>query len=164
VKTKITTTIATVFILIVSVSVARSQETTSPAATTQTSEAGRVSLSEQPTAQDASGNSALTARLITPVSELMGTPLAPIRSVRFQMQNVSSSDFLYASGWVVFFNAEGVRCGAGMWTMNVLAQNETIETDAPGLRLTCQPTAWRIEATNLIAPRVVVAPTAPIAP
>ena len=159
-STKIITTIAALFILIVSVSVARSQETTTTAATPQTSEEGRVSLSEQPTARDASGNSALTARLITPVSELTGTPLAPIRNVRFQMQNVSSSDFLYASGWVVFFNAEGVRCGAGMWTMNVLAQNETIETDAPGLRLTCQPVAWRIEATNLIAPRVVL----PIAP
>jgi hypothetical protein len=120
-----------------------------------------VPLSEQPIARDALESPAISARLITPVNELMGTPLAPIRNVRFQLQNISSSDFLYASGWVVFFNAEGVRCGAGMWTTNVLAQNETMETDAPGLRLTCQPTAWRIEATNLIAPRVVVAPTAP---
>ncbi len=140
--------IAALVVLISCACIVRAQETTAP----ENANALRVPLTEQPSALDAAGSRALGARLVTPPTELVGTPAAPVRNVRFQMQNLSRLTYLYASGWVVFFDAVGARCGAGQWTTNVLAPNETVELDAPGLRLTCAPAAWRIEATNLILP------------
>jgi hypothetical protein len=34
--------------------------------------------------------------------------------------------------------------------LNALAPGEAAETDAPGLRLECTPSSWRIVATNLL--------------
>lgn len=145
-KTKI---IATLFIMgVVSAFTVRAQES----GATQNADDNRVPLTEQPIAFDATRQRALTARLVTPTTELNGTANAPVRNVRFRMLNLTTTTYVYASGWITFYDAEGLRCGAGQWTVSALTPNEAIETDVPGMRLTCTPVTWRIEATNLIAP------------
>jgi len=46
-----------------------------------------------------------------------------------------------------------VRCGEGVFKTEALAANESLETDSPGIRISCSPTSWRIVATSLV-PRV----------
>ena len=109
-----------------------------------------VPLAEQAVAHDEAGQPALGARLRT--TGLSGTPDAPPRVVRFVLENRGSAKLSYVSGWVTFYDAQGVRCGEALWKQDALAPGELAETDAPGLRLTCSPVAWRIAATNLVAP------------
>ena len=108
----------------------------------------RVSLTEQAVAQDASESPALTARLRT--TDLHATPDSPITDVRLVVSNSSPSVYTYVAGWATFYDADGVRCGEGLFKINALTPGEAAETDTPGIRLVCSPSTWRILATNLL--------------
>lgn len=108
----------------------------------------RVALTEAATAFDADGRVALHGRLRT--TALAGTQDAPARNVLLTVENRSQFFYNYVSGSATFYDANGVRCGEGMWKVGTLAVGETAEVDTPGLRLTCTPTTWRIIAINLL--------------
>ena len=108
----------------------------------------RVGLEEQAIALDSMGQTALSGQLVT--RALSGTPDAPVRNVRFILENRSTIFYTYVSGTVTFYDERGVRCGEGEFTLNALAPGEQAEVDAPGLRLACAPRAWRIVANNLL--------------
>lgn len=108
----------------------------------------RVPLTQAAIALDASGAPALEATLRT--TALNGAPDAPVTNVRIVLKNVSPSFLTYTSGLVTFYDSAAVRCGEGLFKLDALAQNESAETDAPGLRITCAPASWRIVATNLV--------------
>jgi hypothetical protein len=109
----------------------------------------RVALTQAAIAFDANGASALEATLRT--TALNGAPDAPVTNVRIVIKNVSPAFLTYVSGLATFYDSTGVRCGEGVFKLDALAQNESAETDAPGLRITCAPATWRIVATNLLA-------------
>jgi hypothetical protein len=108
----------------------------------------RVALAEAATAYDAQGRAAIGARLNT--AGLAATADAPVRNVSIVVQNRGAFFYDYASGWVTFYDAQGVRCGAGLWKVEAFAPGESAEVDAPGLRLTCTPSTWRVVALNLL--------------
>ncbi len=108
----------------------------------------RVSLAEQAAANDAEGRAALAGRLRT--TDLKGAVDSPVTNVRLVLENRSQFFYNYVSGWATFYDAEGVRCGEGLFKLDALATGEAAETDTPGLRLTCAPATWRIVATNLL--------------
>ena len=116
--------------------------------TTRASEQ-RVPLTQTAIALDAKGAAALEGTLRT--TALNGAPDAPVMNVRLVLKNVSTSFLTYVSGLATFYDGGGVRCGEGVIKVDALAQNESAETDAPGLRITCTPATWRIVATNLLA-------------
>lgn len=107
-----------------------------------------VPLTQQAVALDAKGAPALAARLGT--TSLNGTPDAPVQNVRLIVENRSPYFYNYVSGWVTFYDAQGVRCGEGSFKVDALASGESAETDTPGLRITCAPGSWRIAATTLL--------------
>lgn len=131
------------FLMCGALSVRAQQTSTQGAATEQ-----RVGIEEQPVALDSSGHTALGAQLVT--KALAATPDAPLRNVRFIIENRSQSPYTYVSGRVTFYDDKGVRCGEGQFTLNALAVNEQAEVDAPGLLLTCTPRSWRIIADSLL--------------
>ena len=108
----------------------------------------RVALTEAATAFDAQGRAALGGRLRT--ATLAGTQDAPTRNVLIVVENRSGFFYNYVSGSATFYDANGVRCGEGLWKVGTLAVGEAAEVDTPGLRLTCTPTTWRIVAINLL--------------
>ncbi|MCU1264436.1 MAG: hypothetical protein JWM21_754 [Acidobacteria bacterium] len=108
----------------------------------------RAPLTQMAVAFDSSSKPALEATLRT--TSLNGAPDAPVMNIRVVVKNVSSSFLTYVSGLVTFYDSAGVRCGEGLFKVDALAQNESAETDAPGLRITCAPASWRIVATNLL--------------
>ena len=108
----------------------------------------RVALAAQPVALDGLGRPALGARLVT--TALSGLPDAPVRNARVIIENRSEFFYTYASGWVTFYDGEGVRCGEGIFKLDALAPAESAETDLPGLRLKCTPVSWRVVATDLV--------------
>jgi hypothetical protein len=119
----------------------------------------RVGLEEQAIALDSVGQTALSGQLVT--RALSGTPDAPVKNVRFILENRSTLFYTYVTGTVTFYDERGVRCGEGEFTLNALAPGEQAEVDAPGLRLACAPRAWRIVANNLLTRATDVAkPTA----
>src|SRR6266700_3796652 len=140
VRIRIVTMLAAVFAF--SVGVASAQQETAGAAEQ------RVPLTQAAIAHDAKGAAALEATLRT--TALNGAPDAPVTNIRIVIKNVSSSFLTYVSGLATFYDAGGVRCGEGLFKVDALAQNESAETDAPGLRVTCAPATWRIVATNLL--------------
>lgn len=107
-----------------------------------------VSLSERAVALDAQGRDALSGRLLT--ASLQGSPDSPIPNIRLTVENISPFFYEYVSGRVTFYDAQGVRCGEGLFKFDVLAPREIAETDTPGLRLACAPSTWRVVATNLL--------------
>jgi len=109
----------------------------------------RASLNQAATALDAAGAPALEATLRT--TSLNGAVDAPVTNARMVIKNVSSSSLTYASGTVTFYDNSGIRCGEGLFKLDALAQGESADTDAPGLRVTCSPSSWRIVALNLVA-------------
>ena len=109
----------------------------------------RAPLTEQPTAYDAQGRVALAARLRTPLP-LNGSPDVPTKNVRVVIENRSDVFYNYVSGWVTFYDAEGVRCGEGLYAAPAIAPGESVETDTPGLRLKCSPASWRVTAETLL--------------
>lgn len=126
----------------------RAQQATTTAQQQDSASGTIVALAEQPTAFDASGRAALVARLRT--TALNGSVDAPVLSVRFIVQNSSATFYAYVSGWVTFYDAEGVRCGEGQFKLDALAANESAEVDAPGIRINCSAVKWRIAAANLL--------------
>jgi hypothetical protein len=126
----------------------RAQETTTTSNTTQTPAEQPVALAQKAVALDAAGREALAASLLT--TTLQGTPEAPVKNVRFVVENRGASFYAYVSGAVTFYKEGGIRCGEGLFTLNALAPSESAELDAPGLRLECTPVSWRIVATNLM--------------
>lgn len=127
-----------------SATAARAQETT----TTQTPIEQPVALAQKAVALDAAGREALTGSLLT--TTLQGTPEAPVKNIRFIVENRGASFYTYVSGSVTFYKEGAIRCGEGLFTLNALAPSESAEVDAPGLRLECTPVSWRIVATNLM--------------
>ena len=118
----------------------------------------RVALTEAAVALDASGASTLEATLRT--TALNGAPDAPVTNVRIVVRNRSALAYSFVSGSMTFYDAAGVRCGEGVFKADSLAADESFETDAPGLRIRCAATTWRLVATNLV-PRIP--PNAPVA-
>ena len=119
-----------------------------------TQEAGaeqRVALDSQAVALDLLGRTAIAGQLLT--RALSGTPDAPVKNARFIIENRSAFFYNYVTGSVTFYDERGVRCGEGQFTLSALAPAEQVETNAPGLRLSCTPRTWRIVAKDLI-PRV----------
>src|ERR1051325_8370076 len=117
----------------------------------------RVALTEPAVALDASGAPALEATLRT--TALNGAPETPVTNIRMLVKNRSNVAYAFVAGSVTFYDAAGVRCGEGPFKADVLAPEETFETDSPGLRIRCEAASWRIVATNLV-PRM--SPNAPI--
>lgn len=107
-----------------------------------------VSLNDAAVALDGSGTPALEARLVT--TTLNGAPDMPVTNVRLVIRNVSTMVYGYVSGLVTFYDSSGIRCGEGTFKADVLATDESFETDAPGIRIHCAPRTWRIVATNLV--------------
>lgn len=142
-RTKIILACITFLVCGVSSVCAQQTSATQGAATEQ-----RVGIEEQPVALDSSGHTALAAQLVT--KALAATPDAPLRNVRFIIENRSQTPYTYVSGSVAFYDDKGVRCGEGQFTMNALAASEQAEVDAPGLLLTCTPRSWRIVADSLL--------------
>ncbi len=122
--------------------------TTSPATSEARPNETRVPLAEQAVALDNNGQSALAGRLRT--TTLTGTPDAPGHNSRIVLENRAAAFYTYVSGWATFYDAEGIRCGEGLWKAEAFAPGESVEVDTPGLRLTCAPVSWRIVATNLV--------------
>jgi hypothetical protein len=123
--------------------------------TTQDASERRVPLSESAVALDAQGQAALEGTLRT--TALNGAPDLPVMNIRLVVKNVSSRAYGYISGLVTFYDGSGVRCGEGLLKADVLAINEAIETDTPGIRIRCAPATWRLVATNLL-PRIPPGP------
>lgn len=146
--------LAAFFVVLCSALIATAQRTT-PAETNEK----RVPLTEAAVALDGTGAAALEATLRT--TSLAGSPEAPITNVRIVVKNVSAIPYAFVSGLLTFYDAAGVRCGEGVFKADALATNESFETDAPGLRIRCEPASWRLVAINLlprIAPNTLVAP------
>lgn len=108
----------------------------------------RVALTEVAVALDASGATALEATLRT--TALNGAPDTPVTNVRLVVRNRSAISYAFVSGAVTFYDAAGVRCGEGVFKADVLAVDESFETDIPGLRIRCDAASWRIIATHLL--------------
>lgn len=108
----------------------------------------RVALNQAALAIDSAGVSALEATLRT--TALNGAVDAPVTNIRIVVKNISSSFLTYAAGVVTLYDGSGVRCGEGIFKLNELAQNESADTDAPGLRVTCTPSTWRVVASSFV--------------
>ncbi len=115
---------------------------------TRVPEETRVALGEKAVAHDLDGVAVLEATLRT--TELNGAFDDPITNVRIVIRNTSATSYAFVSGVVTFYDAAGVRCGEGIFKADVLAGNESFETDTPGLRIRCQVSTWRIVATHLL--------------
>ena len=138
-----------VVVLLLSVGSSSAQEAT------QSATEQRVQLSEAAVALDVQGQAALEGTLRT--TSLHGAPDLPVMNIRLVIKNVSSRAYGYVSGLVTFYDGSGVRCGEGLVKADVLAINESIETDTPGIRIRCSPATWRLVATNLL-PRIPPGP------
>lgn len=108
----------------------------------------RVPLTEPAIALNARGQTALAGHLRT--TALNGSADSPVQNVRLVIENRSPFFYNYASGWATFYDAQGVRCGEGLFKVDALAVGESAEMDTPGLRIRCAPASWRITATNLL--------------
>lgn len=111
----------------------------------------RVPVAESAVAYDASGTPALEATLRT--TALRGAPDTPVKNIRMVVHNRSTVPYAFVSGSVTFYDSDGIRCGEGVFKADVLAVDESFETDTPGLRIRCEAVSWRIVATHLL-PRV----------
>lgn len=108
----------------------------------------RVALNQPATAADTGGAPAIEATLMTQV--LNGADDSPVTNIKLVVKNVGGVFYTYLTGWATFYDSAGVRCGEGLFKVDALAVDESAATDAPGLRLRCSPSAWRIVATNLL--------------
>ena len=108
----------------------------------------RAALNQPATASDTGGAPAIEATLATQV--LNGAEDSPVTNIKLVVKNVSGVFYTYVTGWATFYDSAGVRCGEGLFKVDALAVGESAATDAPGLRLRCSPSTWRIVATNLL--------------
>jgi len=115
----------------------------------------RAALSEAAIALDAKSAPALEARLLTQV--LNGADDSPVTSIKLALKNTTANFYTYVSGWATFYDANAMRCGEGLFTIDALAPQESAEVDTPGLRLRCTPQSWRVVATNLMTRMVDIA-------
>ena len=127
-------------------------------AAAQQSAEQRSPVNASAVANDAAGAPAIEARLLT--TDLNGSPDSPVMNARLVIKNVSGTFYTYVTGWATFYDASGVRCGEAMFKLDALAANESSETDAPGLRLKCAPSTWRVVATNLLSRTIDAAKSA----
>ena len=116
----------------------------------------RVPLTEAAIALDSNGAGVLEGRLLT--TSLSGAPDAPVTNTRIVIRNISTRAFTLVSGVVTFYDNAGVRCGESVFQADVLAPDESFETDTPGVRIRCSAVSWRLVASSLI-PRVVMPPS-----
>ena len=107
-----------------------------------------VPLTQTAVALDGRGTPALEGTLRT--TALNGAPDTPVTNIRVVIKNVGPSPFSYVSGLVTFYDGSGIRCGEGIFKADEVLANESVETDAPGIRIRCAPANWRIVATNLL--------------
>jgi hypothetical protein len=107
-----------------------------------------VPLTQTAVALDGRGTAALEGTLRT--TSLNGAPDTPVTNIRVVIKNVGPSPFSYVSGLVTFYDGSGIRCGEGIFKADEVLTNESVETDAPGIRIRCAPAHWRIVATNLL--------------
>lgn len=107
-----------------------------------------VPLTQTAVALDGRGTPALEGTLRT--TSLNGAPDTPVTNIRVVIKNVSPSPFSYVSGLVTFYDGSGIRCGEGTFKADEVLANESVETDAPGIRIRCAPANWRIVAANLL--------------
>lgn len=138
---------ACLFIFVVLGCAPASAQETSAAGDVRQSEA-RVPLAQVAVAFDVAGREAIHGRLRT--QTLSGTHEAPVRNTRLVLENRSQFFLTYVSGWATFYDADGVRCGEGLWKLEAFAPTEQVEVDTPGLRLTCAPSTWRVVATTML--------------
>jgi hypothetical protein len=108
----------------------------------------RVGLNQPATAADTGGTAAIEATLLTQV--LNGADDSPVTNIKLVVKNVGGVFYTYVTGWATFYDSAGVRCGEGLFKVDALAVGESAGTDAPGLRLRCSPSTWRVVATNLL--------------
>ena len=137
--------IAASLIILASAFYASAQETTPPVDNLIEK---RMPLTEPAVAFDGNGTPTLEATLRT--TALTGAPDAPVTNIRMIVKNRSTISYAFVSGSVTFYDAAGVRCGEGLFKADVLAADESFETDTPGLRIRCEVTSWRIVATHLL--------------
>lgn len=148
---KLTTKIAAPLVLLFAACCVSAQETSS-------GNEKRVSLNEVAVAHDDEDTAALQATLRT--TALTGSPESPVTNVRLIVKNTSGISYAFVSGVVTFYDAAGIRCGEGIFKADAVAVEEAFETDAPGIRIRCEATTWRIVATHLL-PRTSPTPPAP---
>ena len=117
---------------------------------------GRVPLTETALARGAAGDVVFAGTLRSQVPA--GSPEAPVSNVWFVIENRGTIPYSYLAGRVTFYDAGGVRCGEGLFTINSLVAGESAESDAPGLRLTAAPVAWRVTPVALVTAGSVVTP------
>lgn len=116
--------------------------------TPSTSSEQPVPLTQTAVALDGRGTPALEGSLRT--TALNGAPDTPVTNIRVVIKNAGPSPFSYVSGLVTFYDGSGIRCGEGIFKADEVLVNESVETDAPGIRIRCAPATWRIVATNLL--------------
>ena len=116
--------------------------------TPSTSSEQPVPLTQTAVALDGRGTPALEGALRT--TSLNGAPDTPVTNIRVVIKNVGPSPFSYVSGLVTFYDGSGIRCGEGIFKADEVLANESVETDAPGIRIRCAAATWRIVATNLL--------------
>ncbi len=108
----------------------------------------RAALSEATVAFDGKAEPALEGHLLTQV--LNGSDDSPVTNIKLAVKNRTANFYVYVSGWATFYDTNAVRCGEGLFKIDALAPQESVEVDTPGLRLRCAPRSWRISATNLL--------------
>jgi hypothetical protein len=118
----------------------------------------RVPLTDVAVAMDRAGATILEGTLRT--TALHGSPDSPVTNIRVVLRNPTTISYAFVSGLITFYDASSVRCGEGIFKADALLNDESFETDAPGIRIRCSPATWRIVATNVL-PRVLPAVTTP---
>jgi hypothetical protein len=108
----------------------------------------KVPLTEQAIAYDAAGRTVLSARLRT--TNVTGAIDSPVTDVRLVVTNSGPLFYNYVSGWATFYDADGIRCGEGLFNTSAFAPGESVDLGTPGIRVTCAASTWRITATNLL--------------
>lgn len=139
---KLSTKLATALVVLLTAWSINAQQTTN------NGDEKRVPLNEVAVGHDTDGVSALQGTLRT--TTLNGSPDSPVTNVRMIVKNTSGISYLFVSGVITFYDAGGIRCGEAIFKADVLAVDESFETDTPGLRIRCEATTWRLVATHLV--------------
>jgi hypothetical protein len=105
-------------------------------------------LNQAAVALDSLGERVVEATLRT--TNLNGAPDTPVTNTRIVLTNVSQKFYEFFSGHVTFYDSTNVRCGEGVVKTGAFAPKEAVETDTPGVRITCSPASWRLVATSLV--------------
>lgn len=153
---KLTTKLVAIVVVLITAGSIHAQETTADG------NEKRVSLNEVAVAHDDYGVVALQGTLRT--TALNGSPDSPVTNVRLIIKNTSGIPYSFVSGVVTFYDANGIRCGEGIFKADAVAVDESFETDSPGVRIRCETNTWRIVATHLLPRMPATPPTVPREP